>query len=235
MQLSTKDLQQSKNWLTSAEKEALIQVISCSFNGVAAKQYYIKYFAKTDVLERKLRLYFADQQLIGYCLITFSQHDSDVLIRASAAFYPQYRQGGNTFTFSMKQAILYWLKNPRKNIFYADTMLSPAMYRVMAKKLAIIWPSTNSNYQANYLFEQFNHRGFISPALKVPCLVAAGRASNYSEQEVANFKASNKAEINFYCQINPEFDKGTALFVIIPVTLKQFVLSALKVIKTTFR
>ena len=235
MKTSFLDYTQNKNWLNDAHKQALLQLIAASFNDVDAEYYFNKYFVANDVFARKLRLYFAQNEVVGYCLINFSQSGKNVLIRASAAFYPQYRKGGNTFMYSMKQAFICWLKSPRQNIYYADTMLSPAMYRAMAKKLAIIWPNANGKEQAKQLFEQFNKDGFDSPVLKVPCLVTAGRASNYSAQEVANFKTSDKEEINFYCQLNPEFAKGTALFVIIPVTLKQFFLTGIKLLTPFYR
>jgi hypothetical protein len=56
-----------------------------------------------------------------------------------------------------------------------------------------------------------------------------GRSTNYTEQEVHTFRKSNKKEIAFYCQVNPDFDKGVALFVIMPINLKQLLLTAFKV------
>lgn len=230
MKLRHLDYTQSENWLNSADKEALLKLISASFNDVDAEQYFTKYFSGDDAFTRKLRLYFDQKKVVGYCLITFSKSKQDVLIRASAAFYPEYRKGGNTFSFSMKQASRYWLKHPKQNIYYADTMLSPAMYRAMAKKTAIVWPSFNSQSVDKSLFEQFNSSGQISDLLNLRCLLDVGRRTNYTEQEISRFKSSNKAEINFYCQVNPDFDKGNALFVIMPITLKQLLLTTIKLI-----
>ncbi len=228
MKLSHLDYTQDKNWLNNSDKQALLELITASFTGVDAEQYFTKYFSGSDAFTRKLRLYFDQDKVVGYCLITFSKAKQDILIRASAAFYPEYRKGGNTFTFSMKQAFLYWLQHPQQNIYYADTMLSPAMYRAMAKKAAIVWPSENIQPQAKALFEQFNSQGQVSNLLNLRCLLDVGRRTNYSEQEISTFKSSDKTEINFYCQVNPDFDKGSALFVIMPITLKQFILSAIK-------
>ncbi len=226
MKLSYIDYCQHNDWLNDSNKKELLKLITASFIGVDAEQYFIKYFSGADAFSRKLRLYFDKEKVVGYCLITFSQSNKDVLIKASAAFYPEYRKGGNTFTFSMKQAFLYWLLNPKQNIYYADTMLSPAMYRAMAKKAAIVWPSNNSH--AKELFEQFNSHGQVSELLNIRCLVNVGRRTNYSEQEISSFRNSTKAEISFYCQANPNFDKGCALFVIMPITLKQLLLTTLK-------
>ena len=141
MKLSTIDYDQANKWLDNPLKEALIKLIATSFNGVDAELYFSKYFDANDEFSRKLRLYFYQEEVVGYCLITFTDNEQDILIRASAAFYPQYRKGGSTFSFSMKQSFLYWLKNPLKNTYYADTMLRPAMYRAIANKAAIVWPS----------------------------------------------------------------------------------------------
>jgi len=61
-------------------------------------------------------------------------------------------------------------------------------------------------------------------------LLYVGRHTNYNEQESLSFRGSNKAEISFYCQAKPNFDKGSALFVIMPITLKQLLLTAVKVL-----
>jgi hypothetical protein len=230
MKLSHLDYTQDKNWLNNSDKQALLELITASFSGIDAEQYFTKYFSGNDAFTRKLRLYFDHDKVVGYCLITFSKVKQDVLIRASAAFYPEYRTGGNTFTFSMKQAFLYWLQHPQQNIYYADTMLSPAMYRAMAKKAAIVWPSEYIQPQAKALFEQFNSQGQVSELLNLRCLLDVGRRTNYSEQEISSFRNSDKTEINFYCRANPDFDKGNALFVIMPITLKQLLLTAVKLL-----
>jgi len=98
----------------------------------------------------------------------------------------------------------------------------------MAKTSAIVWPSCNIQPQAKALFELFNNQGQVSELLNLRCLLDVGRCTNYSEKEISSFRESNKTEISFYCQANPNFDKGSALFVIMPITLKQFILTAIK-------
>jgi hypothetical protein len=230
MTIQTVDLKQGGNWLNTVLERDIIALINASFNGVDSQAYYAKYFLCPDAFDRKLRLYFDQQKVVGYCLISFTHNENDVLLNASAAFYPAYRKGGNTFVFSMQQAFLYWLKHPFKRIFYADTMLSPAMYRAIANKAAIVWPSVdNTALLPQQLFEQFNQHGRKSHRLDARCLLDVGRSTNYTEQEVHTFRTSNKKEIAFYCQVNPDFDKGVALFVIMPISLKQLLLTAFKV------
>jgi hypothetical protein len=230
MTLQTIDLKQGVNWLSAELERDIIALITASFNGVDGHAYYAKYFLCPDAFDRKLRLYFDQQKVVGYCLISFTGTEYHVLLNASAAFYPDYRKGGNTFAFSMQQAFLYWLKNPFKRIFYADTMLSPAMYRAIANKAAIVWPSVdNTAFLPQQLFEQFNQHGRKCDLLDARCLLDVGRRTNYTEQEVDTFRTSNKKEIAFFCQVNPDFDKGVALFVIMPITLKQLLFTAFKV------
>jgi len=230
MTIQTVDLKQGGNWLNTVLERDIITLINASFNGVDSQAYYAKYFLCPDAFDRKLRLYFDQQKVVGYCLISFTHNENDVLLNASAAFYPAYRKGGNTFVFSMQQAFLYWLKHPFKRIFYADTMLSPAMYRAIANKAAIVWPSVdNTALLPQQLFEKFNQHGRKSHLLDARCLLDVGRRTNYTEQEVDTFRTSNKKEIAFFCQVNPDFDKGVALFVIMPVSLKQLLFTAFKV------
>lgn len=227
MKLSSLDLDQAKKWLNNSDKEALINLVTDNFKNVDPEKYFTETFESNDAFSRKLRVYYHQNKVVGYCLISFIKNEQDVLIKASAAFYPQYRQGGNTFAFSLKQAFLFWLSNPRKNIYYAGAMVSPAMYRAIAKKAAIVWPSEGKK-TPDALFEQFNASGMISPSFNLRCLMNVGISSNYTEQDLRSFRASTKQEINFYCRVNPNFDQGSALFVIMPITLKQLLLTGLK-------
>ncbi|MCF6436679.1 hypothetical protein [Pseudoalteromonas sp. MMG022] len=220
MVLQTIDLTQSRHWLSDSQRVAIQQVIKASFSNIDPDEYLAKYFDATKPFERKLRLYYGDGKLVGYCLLTFTNEPKATVIRASAAFLPEYRKGGNTFAFSIKHSVFCWLKRPWRKHFYADTMLSPAMYRAIASKTATIWP--HFAYQApTGIFEQFNAKGEVSGSNSLRCLVPVNRTSNYSLQELDTLKNSDKAEIKYYCQVNPEFAKGTALFVIIPINLAQ--------------
>lgn len=227
MNLRTKDLTQTRRWLSGHEREAVGEIIKSSFSNVTPTAYLTKYFDGPEAFQRKLRLYFDGGRLVGYCLLTFARESRTTIIRASAAFYPQYRKGGNTFQFSLTESFKYWLRRPWRTLYYADTMLSPAMYRAIAKNIGIIWPHPKHNAPSD-LFERFNHRGEISQNTSMRCLVLVDRISNYSANELADFKVSDKLEIQYYQFINPDFNNGVALFVIIPVCFKQFFLTALK-------
>ncbi|MDX1538350.1 hypothetical protein [Arsukibacterium sp.] len=229
MMLRSRDLTQTRQWLTEAERAAICDVITASFANVSATAYLAKYFDSAEAFQRKLRLYFAGEKLVGYCLLVFTAASTTVLIQASAGFLPEYRQGGNTFQFSIAESFKCWLRRPWRKLYYADTMLSPAMYRAIAKKTAIIWPHPKRTAPAE-LFERFNQSGEISQQTLTRCLVQVGRVSNYSGSELAAFKASNKPEIQYFQFINPNYNNGVALFVIIPVNLKQFFLTGLKMI-----
>lgn len=223
---SFKNFTQSKAWIATTDKKGLLELITTSFVGVEPKSYFQKYFQASDVFERKLRVYYSDSKVIGYCLISFTRASGKVLLRASAAFYPEYRNRSNTFGYSFKQAIGYYFKHPLSKIYYADTMLSPAMYRATAKNTAIIWPSADCELPPKTLFEELNPDGVISEGNGVKCLLPVGRKTNYSEEEVHRFKVSDKKEIRHYCELNPEFDQGMALFVIVPISLKQILMTA---------
>ncbi|WP_144393359.1 hypothetical protein [Pleionea sediminis] len=227
MKLRTKDLTQTKQWMSDSEREAIAEIIQVSFSNVSPEAYLQKYFTGADAFQRKLRLYFNGDKLVGYCLLTFSNEVGAIVIRASAGFYPEFRKGGNTFKFSLLESLKCWLFHPWRKIYYADTMLSPAMYRAIAKNTGIVWPHPHHS-ESNKLFERFNSSGEVSPEAGLRCLVPTGRISNYSESELAEFKESNKLEIQYYCRVNPNFNKGIAMFVIIPVNIKQFVATVFK-------
>lgn len=224
----TQDFSWPNNWLNDAHIGELKLIFASCFKGISSDEYYLKYFADSKAFKRVLRLYYADERIVGYCLLTFERSNKKVLIRASAGFYPKFRQGGNTLSFSIQQAFKYWLTHPWQQIYYADTMLSPAMYRAIAKRVAIAYPSKPFLDAGQSLFALFNASGIESNYTKTSCLVKTGRSSNYSAQELDAFFSSDKPEITFYCKANPDFASGIALFVIIPVNLKQLVLTLFK-------
>ncbi|MDX2368503.1 MAG: hypothetical protein QNK36_08900 [Colwellia sp.] len=227
MKLQIKSLTQSRQWLSDSERAAISEIIKFSFSNISPDAYLAKYFDGTGAFQRKLRLYFDGVKLVGYCLLTFSDESRTIVIRASAGFFPEYRKGGNTFKFSLSESFKCWLHRPWRKIYYADTMLSPAMYRAMAKNIGIIWPHPNHQVPDN-IFEKFNSNGEVSKEVGLRCLIPVDRASNYSENELEDFKSSDKLEIQYYRSLNPDFNNGVALFVIIPVHFRQFIKTALK-------
>lgn len=227
MTLHTKDFTQTKRWVSDSERQAIQSVIQSSFANIDPADYMAKYFDSPDPFERRLRLYFDGNAIVGYCLLTFTDEAKSTIIRASAGFFPDYRKGGNTFIFSISESYKCWLRRPWRKLYYADTMLSPAMYRAIAKRTGIIWPHPK-RAMPHALFERFNSTGDISPVAASRCLVPVNRTSNYTAAELDAFKASEKLEIQYYQQLNPEFNKGMALFVIIPVHFRQLLLTAIK-------
>lgn len=227
VKLHTETLTQTRQWLSGTERQAIIEVIQSSFANTNPAAYMATYFDSPEPFQRRLKLYFDGERLVGYCLLTFTRDSTTTIIRASAGFLPEYRKGGNTFGFSLAESFKCWLRRPWRKLYYADTMLSPAMYRAIAKRTGIIWPHPRHRIPGE-LFERFNRNGQVSLHATTRCLVSVGRVSNYSESELASFRVSNKPEIQYYQLLNPDFNSGTALFVIIPVHFRQFVLTALK-------
>ncbi|WKE66221.1 hypothetical protein PVT67_02950 [Gallaecimonas kandeliae] len=234
-------MNQEKDWLSPGLQAQLVRVIAASFGGVDARAYLTKYFLADGPFARTLRLYFAEGSCVGYCLLTFTRRElggkSLVVIGASAAFLPEYRKGGRTLGFSLTRAFGYWLRHPFERLYYADTMLSPAMYRAIVKHTAIAYPSPHSpepDAATAGLFETFNPDGRISPHYKALCLVDTGRFTAYDETALNALKSSAKPEIACYCRLNPDFHSGVALFVIIPVSMKQLLRSAWKFCRAWF-
>jgi len=231
MQCQHIDKLSHKDWLTEKQQAELITLIGCSFKGVDSAAYFSRYFMDPSHYQQCVRLFYQQNQLVGYCLLTFKKSAESIVMGASAAFLPSFRGNNNTFGFSLRWAVKTWLLNLQRKVYYLDTMLSPAMYRAMGKKVAFIYPNPVmtdleiSAYQALVpAAEPSRWRG-------LHCLKFVGRASNYSDSDLAALKASSKAEIAFYCQINPNFAEGSALLVLIPINLKQLLATFWKAIK----
>ena len=222
----------SSNWLTSSQAEQITALIATSFNGGDSQQYFSHYFANPQHYLRRVRLFYQAEQLLGYCLLTFrKQPNNSIVIGASAAFVPGYRGNNSTFAFSFLAAVSTWLRHLKHKVYYLDTMLSPAMYRAMAKKVAFIYPNPGMEKADIASYQALVPNAKPSPWRGLNCLKSVGRASNYSTEDISRFKASTKAEIAFYCQLNPHFAQGTALLVLIPVNLKQLLFTGGKWLK----
>lgn len=232
--LRTEDLCQAKRWLNCEQGGSLLAIIEKSFSGIEPEAYFFKYFEATGPSQRKLRLYYDNTQLVGYCLLTFTQQDNFTVIRASAAFLPAYRNGNQTFPFALKESLLFWLRRPWHTTYYADTMLSPAMYRATAKNTAVIWPHPNHS-APSAVFERLNPNGKVCPTLSLRCLLHTNRSTQYSAESLKSFFNSMKQDIQFYCKINPDFNKGQALYVVIPITLGQVIKTLVKTLVNRFR
>lgn len=232
---SQRDLQQTgtnRNWLDATLSRQLQAIISRCFSGVDSGDYLNKYFLRDNCFMRRLRLFYADNQLVGYCLLTFSRQrifgqsgsgKQVVLMGASAGFLPEYRHGNHTLKFSLQQSIGYKLRHPWQSVYFADTMLSPAMYRVMAKAVGIIYPHPAHPTPPD-VCTLLQH---LQPDSRTPSHVTfVGRKSDYSSADLQRFAASDKPEIRFYLQTNPGFADGYALLTVIPVSLQQMLLTA---------
>ncbi|MEJ6476017.1 hypothetical protein [Pseudoalteromonas piscicida] len=212
------------------EETQLIQlkrVIEASFADVDVEHYFTLYFESGEKVTRRLRLFLSDEKVVGYCLLTFDDSRSDFcLVGASAAFLPSFRGKNSTFLFSLTEVLKRYLRYPWRKLLYADTMLSPAMFRAMAKNIAQVYPSdAHQHNQLVQLYELINPSGRVSIYNGLRCLKVVGRRTNYSQEEVESFRNSRKNEIAHYCRVNPDFDKGVALVVVIPITLQQFFLT----------
>ncbi|WP_249364560.1 hypothetical protein [Pseudoalteromonas rubra] len=234
--MNKRDLSYLPGCLDTATKAQLLTIIGQCFEGIEPAEYFAYYFEQEGPVNRRLRLYYSEAgELAGYCLLTFDDsHQAFCVIRASAGFLPQFRGKNNTFSFSILEVTRAYLRRPWRTLLYADTMLSPAMFRAMAKNIATVYPTATGSSAESQLYQALNPTGLECGVNGLQCLKVVGRKTRYSAAEVAQFKASNKAEIAHYCILNPNFDKGVALLAVIPVTLRQLIATAWKQLKNLF-
>ena len=232
-----RDFDHTQQWSDDATALALQALMKQCFSGISPADYFRKYFLSDDYFKRALRIFYAPNEsgtadtVVGYCLITFKKQRIGrkrvTLLGASAGFLPDYRSGNNTVPFSIRQALGYWVQHPWETIYYADTMLSPAMYRVMAKNMATIYPHPDHTTPPAVieLWRQLNPKP-ENP--QRPFVLKTGRYADYSEDDLKRFKASEKPEIAFYLRENPNFFKGNAIITVIPINARQMLKMALQ-------
>ncbi|AJR08897.1 hypothetical protein C9J03_05905 [Photobacterium gaetbulicola] len=253
--LSTLTLTQSHNWLSEEQEAQLLGLIAHCFKGVEPNAYFNKYFLGTDAYERKLKLFYqpfpdiarhksngvigneddnGKVRLVGYCLLTFQKTDVEgketIIIGASAGFLPDQRHGNQTVTFSLLEAAKCYMRHPLTPVYYADTMISPAMYRVMAKFLPELYPKANTQLTepASRILDYLQQTVMIREPDWHPHLCYVQRSVDYGEQEIASFQRSTKRDIQYYLSINPNFSEGYGIVTIIPVNIKNILGSGMK-------
>lgn len=101
--MKIKDLTKAKHWFSELERLAIIEIIHASFANVEPLDYLAKYFDDSAAFERKLRLYFDNKKLVGYCLLTFTDEGGTTVIRASAAFFLNIAKAVIPFSFLCRE------------------------------------------------------------------------------------------------------------------------------------
>ena len=156
------------------------------------------YFDDPCACQRKLRLYFDHSTLVGYCLLTFTQHNKSTVIRASLQLFTH-----NIETVAIPSPFpcitvfatgLHVLVRCVLCRYNAQSSNVPGHRQACSNYLAT--PRLQQSQRA--LFEHFNAEGRVSPGGSLRCLKPVNRASNCSISEFAAFHASDKKEIAFY-------------------------------------
>ncbi|MGF1727698.1 hypothetical protein [Photobacterium nomapromontoriensis] len=220
-------LTQSHCWLSEGQEQQLLPLIARCFKGVSPDIYYEKYFLQPDAFERKLKLIYCDNELVGYCLLTFKRlvlnGQSTIIVGASAGFLPEQRHGNQTVMFSIVEAAKCYLKHPKTAIYYADTMISPAMYRVMAKLVAEIYPNPERRIspESAPILQYLQQTAMVREDHWHPHLCFVNRYVNYTSDDIERLTNSEKLDIQYYLSINPKFTEGYGIVTVIPVNIKN--------------
>ena len=104
------------------------------------------------------------------------------------------------------------------------------MYRAMGKRVAFIYPNPAMTETEIAQYQALVPDAEPSPWFGLHCLKTVGRATNYSADDIKSLTTSTKDEIRFYCEVNPDFASGVALMLLIPINLKQLLITLWKAI-----
>lgn len=193
----------------------------------------------TDSKARKtyLRLFYnSDSTIVGF----FALHIFDIenagknnlIFRAQTGLLPHYRRSRANMYFSLFIILKYRILNPLTSIYCFLAVLSPSMYHVLAKNLAIVIPSYKREPSqqtlslVNTLKQAF---GFDKEEEGSMWTAHVNWISIASDDELSYWNKSESRHIKYYLKNNPEFRKGTGLITLIPFSWKNIVLSSAKV------
>lgn len=212
-----------QEWLTAELQQQIQSVLAQCFAGQSITHYFAYEFLSAHSQQRRLQCFWHQQQLVGFCLITWQRRKiagrNVHTLGACAAFLPEFRHGNRTLQFSLNQAIKFKLRHPFTPLYYADIMLSPAMYRAMAKAIPLLYPKPTLATPPTVI-QLLRH---LNPNhSQDPHLTQSELRGEFSASQMHEFRTSDKADIQYYLARNPNFAAGSGLWVVIPVGLAQF-------------
>lgn len=175
-----------------------------------------------------------NQNIIGFCAAAFYttiiNNKLNTIGRAATGIMEQYR--GNTLPKwkLYKKYMAYWCKHPFRNFILSAYVANPLIYGMICKYTGVAYPKISPaapekilNIKNALLRSQNLH-----VKEKIPFVVEIHFCVSISNKEQERIFKSKDNAVKYFLKINPQFREQYGVLVIIPVNLKNIILSSCK-------
>jgi hypothetical protein len=213
--------------------ESLYTVHCKIFDGVD-KNNFIHYVIFPEANYTKIHLFKNTKgELVGY----FSFHHFEkqigpkkvIILRGEAGILPEYRRKHNVITEIIKDGLISKLRYFFREVYVLGCFVHPIMYYSIAKNAYRVYP--NYRYETPQkikmlMFELAKEFHLKKIDENTPFVREIGWITKESDVDRQRLRNSEKKEIQFYLEQNPNYGKGFGLEILIPLSFSNLLFIA---------
>jgi hypothetical protein len=178
----------------------------------------------------------ADMHLVGYNFVSLFSLEKDgrpiEVLRSNAGLLPEWRRHNRIVGAGLAPCLVQRILRPRASLYLHLWLSHPSGYASVDKYFDVLWPSVRTDPQtpevlelARYLNEQFGAR-CTDPS--DPFLVEIPTAVDEPADETRAWTESARPGVQYFLNRNPDYRRGKALTILVPVELGTIARLAVK-------
>jgi hypothetical protein len=203
------------------------------FKGPNEEEFY-HYVVNSPANFTKIYIYYNKnkKEIVGYFAVhyfeKFFNNNQLVIFREEAGLVPEYRHKNADISFWLKEAIKFKILHPNKKVYFLVSPINPCLYANLATHIYKIYPRYNSIIPLEVeklmmlLADEFSLKMVEE---KNPLVRKVGWITLATDEEKAFWQRSKDPHLQFYINLNPDFDKGNGLLTLVPLTFLNLFLS----------
>ncbi len=224
--------------LSAAERDALGDKLFALhrkiFSGLSRRQFVACVLHDHATATRIKIFRNAEGTAVGYCAVhryrRTWQGESCTIFRAEAGLLKQYRGRQETASFVFMQGLLCKLRNPTRRVFYLGMLVHPSSYCLIAERFPTIYPSRRRNTPQHIqeAMSQLADSFEVPPSENGPLLREIGWITRETPAEADAWRSSRHPDVRFFLAMNPRYERGTGLLILVPFTIRNLLGAAAK-------
>jgi hypothetical protein len=178
----------------------------------------------------------ADMQLVGYNFVSLFSLEIDgrpiEVLRSNAGLLPAWRRHNRIVGAGLAPCFVQRILRPRASLYLHLWLSHPSGYASVDKYFDALWPSPRTDPQtpevlkiARHLNEQFGAR---YPDPSDPFLVESATAVDEPADQIRAWTESARPSVQYFLNRNPDYRRGKALTIIVPVEMRTLATLAVK-------
>jgi hypothetical protein len=192
------------------------------------------YYCSAKLVYIDVTFVLSNQTIIGFCAAAFYttliNNKLHTIGRAATGIMEQYR--GNTLPKwkLYKKYIAYWRRHPFRNFILTAYVANPLIYAMICKYTGVAYPKMSSDAPPKIIDikNELLRSQHLQAKENQPFVVEIHFCVALSDQEQDRIFKSRDGAVKYFLKINPKFRQQYGVLVIIPVNMKNILLSAYK-------